>query len=93
MQSLSIFASIAWQPMVWIILGSIGGIGVLAVLSPRAFANLATRSSLWIDSDKALRIFDKRVNVDGYFLRHSRLLGGAVIVAVLVLGILFGIYA
>ena len=62
-----------------------GLLGLLAVVSPQWFGQVATGCSRWIDSDKILAVFDKRIDVDTYFLRHSRILGALVIVSVCVL--------
>jgi hypothetical protein len=58
-------------------------VGLLAVVSPRWFAIVATQgNSQWFDTTKLLAPLDKRINIDAYVLRHSRLLGVAVLAAV-----------
>ena len=66
-----------------------GLMGLLALLSPRWFSRIATYTGQWIDSAKALAAFDKRVDIDQYALRHSRILGTLVVVSVSLLGYLY----
>ena len=66
-----------------------GLLGLLALLSPQLFGRIATFGGRWIDSAKALAAFDKRVDVDQYVLRHSRILGSLVIASVSVLGYVY----
>ena len=71
-----------------ILLGSlalVGIVGMIAILSPQRFAKLATRSGRWVDTKKALEVFDTRVDIDHYVLPFSRLLGVAVVASVAIL--------
>jgi hypothetical protein len=70
------------QPMIWIGLGMLAAVGLLAVISPSRFTALASRSGHWVDSEKYLRVLDKRIDVDKYVLPYSRWLGVAVLMAV-----------
>jgi hypothetical protein len=72
---------------IWALLGLFGAFGLTAVLSPRFFTVVATKSSTWIDVNKALAKLDKQVDIDRYVLPHSRLLGVAVITAVALFGV------
>jgi hypothetical protein len=67
----------------------LGAVGLLALLSPSRFSALSTRGSQWIDTSKFFAKLDQRVDVDHYFLPHSRLLGGAVLVATALLAALY----
>jgi len=67
---------------VWTLSGVFGGIGLLAILSPRLFALLAACGGKWVDTDKLLSILDQRVEIDHYVLRHSRLFGMLILAAV-----------
>jgi hypothetical protein len=63
--------------------------GLLAISSPRWFARVATVGNRWIDTarlfripaDSRLRSLDRWVELDGYMIRYTRLLGLAVCVA------------
>lgn len=61
-------------------------LGLVALVSPKLFQKLATQSKQWIDTEKYLAVLDRRFDVDGYFLRHCRILGALVMVSVSVLG-------
>ena len=76
------------QMWTWVGLGVTGAAGLLAVISPRWFQRVACRSSCWIDTNKALAVFDKRVDIDSYVVPYSRLLGLAVLLAVITLAVL-----
>jgi hypothetical protein len=73
------------QPMLWIGLGILAAVGLLAVISPARFSALASRSGHWVDTEKYLRVLDKRIDVDQYVLPYSRWLGVAVLLAVCLL--------
>lgn len=47
--------------VVWSTLGVLGVIGMVAVVSPPQFAKLAAWGGRWIDSNKILQVFDKRI--------------------------------
>jgi hypothetical protein len=70
------------QPLLWIGLGVLAAVGLLAVISPSRFTALASRSGHWVDTEKYLRILDKRIDVDQYVLPYSRWLGVAVLLAI-----------
>src|SRR3954469_14108400 len=73
------------QAILWATLAMLGCIGVVAIVSPGRFAALATRSGRWVDTNKLVEVFDKRVDIDHYVLPFSRLLGVAVLASVAVL--------
>lgn len=72
--------------LIWFLLTVTGAFGLLAVVSPRLFDSIAARGGTWIDSAKFLAVFDKRIDIDGPLLQHSRVFGVAVVTAVLFLG-------
>lgn len=65
-----------------IALGVLGSFGLLALVSPSLFAEVARRSGKWVDSQKVLAYLDKQVDIDSYVLPHSRMLGISVLLAV-----------
>jgi hypothetical protein len=74
-----------WWYVVWTLLGIVGASGLLAVLSPRLFSWLATRSSVWYESEGLLKKLDRRIEIDSYVLRHCRLFGVLVVAAAAVI--------
>lgn len=82
-------ATLFWQTLLFASLGIVGLAGLLALISPRLFATVATSSSRWINTRRFLDYFDRQVNVDRLILPHSRLLGGLVLASVAILGYVF----
>jgi hypothetical protein len=76
--------------VIWSTLGVLGVVGMIAVVSPPRFAKLAAWGGRWIDSNKILQVFDKRIDIDHYVMPFSRLLGLAVLLAVVVLAYVLG---
>lgn len=72
-------------PILWTCLGVIGVLGLLALVSPRHFAAIARHGGRWVDTSKVLDKLDARVDIDERILRHSRLLGVAVVASVALL--------
>jgi hypothetical protein len=81
----AILAFVSKQSILWGTLAFLGLIGLIAIVSPRRFEKLATRSGKWVDTNKLAEVLDKRVDIDHYVLPFSRLLGVAVILSVAVL--------
>ena len=81
MTQLLAFVAIAWQPLFMILLGLVGIHGVVTLLAPRWFRGLATFSGRWVSADKHLQFLDRRIDIDRWFLDHSRAFG-AVLLAV-----------
>lgn len=78
----SVFAqSVVLQAAIFALLGVVALLGLLALFSPQRFAQLANRSSRWVDTSQYLRRLDEPVNVDKHVLRYSRLFGVAVIMS------------
>ena len=73
------------QVILWSSLGVLGVLGMVAILSPKYFAAISSRSGRWVDTNKLAEVLDKRVDIDHYVLPFSRLLGAAVIASVAVL--------
>jgi hypothetical protein len=72
-----------------LLLGMIGLIGLLALVSPRLFESIATNSSRWVDSQKLLAVLDKRIDIDHLILPYCRVLGALVVVSVAVLALMY----
>jgi len=83
------FAQFNAAPVLWFALGFLGLTGLVAVVSPKRFAALATRSNTWVDTDKLFEVFDRRVDVDRIVLPFSRVLGIAVLFAVGLLALVY----
>ncbi len=66
-----------------------GLLGAVAILSPRLFALTAKKGATWIDSDQCFRLLDRRLDVDEFVLRHSRIFGTLVVASVAVLSIVY----
>lgn len=62
-----------------------GVMGLVALVSPRAFGLANARCAHWFDSNRMVAVFDRRFDVDHYILRHVRVFGAVVVVAVTVL--------
>jgi hypothetical protein len=73
--------SVALKTAVFGLLGVIAVLGLLALLSPKHFAQIANRSSQWVDTSNYFRRLDEPVNVDKHVLRYSRVFGAAVILS------------
>ena len=84
-------ASLQW--VVWSTFAALGFLGLLAVVSPKTFEKISSSSSRWVHTERLLAVFDKRVDVDGVVLRHSRLFGFAVLASVFFLAYLYWSYA
>lgn len=78
-----------WHALLIASLSLCGAVGLLALLSPRLFTAVATWGSRWINLQRFLDCLDKRVDVDRLLIPHSRILGGAVLASVSVLGYVF----
>jgi hypothetical protein len=87
MNSTSSVFQLVWEPFCEILLVSCGVIGLIALLSPKAFQRIAKFSGYWIDSNRILAWLDKPIDVDLLVLPHSRKFGVAVLAAVTILAL------
>jgi hypothetical protein len=74
----------ALTPALWAFCVLFGGVGLIALASPRLFASLARVGNRWIDTSRFFSKFDAQVDLDSKVLPHSRWLGAAVVGAVAV---------
>jgi len=80
--NLAVFAAVAfWQPLVWILLGMVATMGLMALVRPNLFVYFAVRSSKWVDTSKIAEALDKPHNIDDFVFRYCRTFGVAVIVS------------
>ena len=89
MQTVTLIAQVNWAPVVWVALGMIAALGLIAIVSPSRFAAIATRGNQWVDSGKYLEVLDRKVDVDQLVLPFSRWLGVAVLASVALLAVLY----
>lgn len=89
MQTVTLIAQVNWAPVVWVALGMIAALGLIAIVSPSRFAAIATRGNHWVDSGKYLEVLDRKVDVDQLVLPFSRWLGVAVLASVALLAVLY----
>jgi hypothetical protein len=87
MNATHVLHSAVWDSAVWTLLGLAGGLALLAILSPRLFSSLSSQSSVWIDTYRVTKAFDKRFDISRYVLPYSRLLGAMTLVATGVLAV------
>ncbi len=80
-------------PWTWCWLCVLGSIGLLAMVRPKTFANLANCGGSWVDSNKYLAVLDKRIDIDQHVLPFSRVLGFAVLGSAIILGVLLSRFA
>ena len=76
-----LFAAVdgVWQPLLTTLLVLAGLCGLVAVVHPRWFAVLADRGSQWIDTQRAVEWLDRRIDIDCYVVRYTRLFGALVL--------------
>ncbi len=86
----------AWSlNLQWIalpLLAAVAMLGLLALVSPKGFAQISHDSSRWVDTAKVLEKFDKPINIDEHVLRYSRVFGVAIMVACAVLSYVLSTY-
>jgi hypothetical protein len=70
-------------PTVAAALVGVGLCGVVAVVSPRTFSAMSKFARRRIETNRWFAWLDKEVDVDEYFLRHTRLFGLLMIAATL----------
>ncbi len=92
--NIAVFAAVAfWQPLVWILLGMVATMGLIALVRPKLFALLADRSSKWVDTSKVAEMLEKPHNIDDFIFRYCRTFGVAVIVSAVFLAFVVLKYA
>jgi len=62
-------------PSMWAAIFLCVSVGLLGLAGPRFLTLVNTRSKQWIDSSKFFAFMDQSIDVDGFFLKHSRLFG------------------
>ena len=94
MQAVPLFLAAAVKPLLVVFIAASALIGLLALVSPRAFALVTAKGNRWIDTWRFFRLLDvklfrkldKWIDVDHYATGHSRLAGLALLVAAVTLG-------
>lgn len=81
-------AKVLASPIIWFFIGILAAIGILAMASPQRFAKLAHRGGSWIDTNRALAVLDKRIDIDRHVLPFSRVLGFAVLASAILIAVL-----
>ena len=66
---------LAWQSLFTAMLALSVICGAVAVVSPKRFQKLADYSARWIETDGISKWLDRRIDLDGYVLRHPRAFG------------------
>ena len=64
-------------------------VGLLALISPRAFALVVDKGNYWIDTSKFFSLLERRVDIDDYAVRHSRVTGMITLAGTAILGWLY----
>lgn len=65
----------AWQSLCMAVLALSAVCGAIAMASPKKFRAPAVCSARWIKTEGLSKWLDRRVDVDGYVLRHPRAFG------------------
>ena len=65
----------AWQSLCMAALALSAICGAIAMASPKRFRALAVYSARWIETEGLSKWLDRRIDVDGYVLRHPRAFG------------------
>lgn len=78
-----------WPPFFYFMLGFAGISGLLAIISPKAFAAVAGYSNRLVNSSQTDTVLDKWIDIDRFVLQHARYFGLLVIVSVVYLWFLW----
>jgi hypothetical protein len=89
MQGLFLFTAAVAKPMLIVFLSTSALVGLLAMVSPRAFAAAIAKGNVWIDTwrffpsvdNKVLRKLDRWVDLDHVAVRCGRLTGAVMFAA------------
>ena len=68
-----------FQWVVWPGLALVFTLGLVATFAPGRFANIASRGSKWVDTEKMLQALDRPIDIDQHVLRYSRVFGTLVV--------------
>ena len=79
MLSASMLTAIFWVGFV--LVSAAAAAGIPALLAPKQFMRLSAFGSTWFDVTPNVPIADSRVDIDAFFLCHTRVLGGVVLAA------------
>ncbi len=82
-------AAVPW--LVFALLSAAGALGLLAVVSPTRFAQVAQSGGHWIDTSRVAQMLDQPYMIDHHVLRYSRLFGVLVVGSSLWLAYLYGV--
>ena len=77
------------ETVIWCSLALIGVAALVALISPKRFRKLSSRSDTWIDLNKALSGLDKTIDIDHLMMPYARWLGAAAILSVGAIGYFF----
>ncbi|MBX3411170.1 MAG: GGDEF domain-containing protein [Pirellulales bacterium] len=78
-----------WPPFFYFMLGFAGISGLLAIISPKAFAAVAGYSNRLVNASQTDTVFDKWIDIDRFVLQHARYFGLLVTVSVVYLWFLW----
>ena len=76
----------AAKPLLMLFFSLTALVGLLALISPRSFALVVEKANCWIDTSKFFSFLEKRIDLDHYAVRHSRVTGILVLVGTAILG-------
>jgi len=93
---LAVFAAMA-KPVLFCLLGLSAAVGLIALVSPRAFAVCVEKGNHWVDTWRFFRVpegsilrkMDRWIDVDGCAVQHSRAAGACILLATLIVGMLW----
>lgn len=80
-----LLATTQFSAGVWCLLAVLASIGILAMISPGHFSRLAARGNSWVDTNKVLKVLDKRIDIDEAVKPFSRVLGFAVLASAILI--------
>jgi hypothetical protein len=90
--NLELLGAVGLQYVVWPALACVFVLGLLATFAPGQFSAIAARGGKWIDTEKALQLLDKPIDVDQHVLRYSRIFGVVVALAACWLAFVYWTY-
>lgn len=86
MESFIPLLAAAAKPLLILFVSASALVGLLALISPRTFALVVEKANCWIDTSKFFSLLEKRIDLDRYAVRHSRVTGILVLVGTAILG-------